>query len=149
MVLGTFPERAPNHWSHSRGQVGQPRLSAAPEPRWRLRLPGPLARPVWPRRGSDFKARAPFLVNGPELARSFPQTPPATALPLPAALPPRVHVTSKPRRLGLRTPLQSPRRGCAANCPRRAPSAARQPRRDMARAAPRRPAIPERGAAGR
>lgn len=129
MVLGTFPERAPNHWSHSRGQAGQPRPSAAPEPRWRLRLPGPLARPVRPRRGSDFKARAPFLVNGPELARSFPQTPPATALPLPTALPPRIHVTSKPRRLGLRTPLQSLRRPPAPprHGPRR-PAAARDPR---------------------
>lgn len=86
---------------------------------------------------SDFKA-------GPALA-GLPTAPPA------APAPPRrrAHVTPGPRRLRLPPPLQCPRLGCAAGRPRRAPRAACQPRRDMARAVPRRSATPERGAAGR
>lgn len=96
-----------------------------PDPRWRPRPSAPLAGPVWQRQGSDFKA----LVSGREWACARPAFPTAPSrAPSPRSSLRRTHVTPEPRRLGLPPPpLQSPRRGCAASCPRRAPSAAASP----------------------
>lgn len=115
-----------------------------PDQRWRPRRPAPLARPVWQRQGSDFKA----LVSGREWVRARPAFPTAPShAPSPQPSLRLAHVTPELRQLGLPPPppLQCPRRGCTRELPAPRP----QPHRTMAHAACPRPAAPERGPAGR
>lgn len=79
-----------------------------PDPRWRPRPPAPLARPVWQRQGSDFKA----LVSGREWALARPAFPtaPSRAPSLRPSLPrPRDAQASAARITATAAPVPAPR----------------------------------------
>lgn len=113
----------PGGGSHSRGGAGGLRPCAAPTRGGALAC-GPARRTSLAAPGSDFKA----VVPGGEWVCARPKVPTAPPAVTPSPLPHRcAHVTpAPPPRLRL-PPPQSPRRGCAASCPRRAPRAAASP----------------------